>query len=82
MLDKGKQAAVTSVVYTKEKASGKPIFENQSTVVLRGSGGFNGKKQGSGRTLFIGTTCDLMAPQTEVPQARAIPHQSGRQTQL
>jgi len=47
VLDKGKQTSVTSVIYTKNKATGKVIFENQSTVVLRGSGGFNGKKQGS-----------------------------------
>jgi multifunctional beta-oxidation protein len=49
VLDKGKQASVTSVIYTKDKASGKVIFENQSTVVLRGSGGFGGKRQGLDR---------------------------------
>ncbi|KIM33313.1 hypothetical protein M408DRAFT_61153 [Serendipita vermifera MAFF 305830] len=49
VLDKGKQAAVTAVVYTKDKSNGKLIFENQSTVILRGSGGFGGKKQGSDR---------------------------------
>jgi hypothetical protein len=47
-LDKGKAAAVKTVVYTKEKSSGRLIFENQSTVFLRGSGGFGGKKQGKG----------------------------------
>lgn len=47
-MDKGKAAAVTTVVYTKEKSSGRLIFENQSTVFLRGSGGFGGKKQGKG----------------------------------
>jgi multifunctional beta-oxidation protein len=32
VLDKGKAAAVTTVVETKDKATGKVIFENQSTV--------------------------------------------------
>ncbi|KAG8834667.1 hypothetical protein FRC18_001656 [Serendipita sp. 400] len=49
VLDKGKQTTATSVVYTKDKKSGEVIFENQSTVVLRGSGGFGGKKQGKSR---------------------------------
>jgi multifunctional beta-oxidation protein len=48
VLDKGKQTAVTAVVYTKDKKTGDIIFENQSTVVLRGTGGFGGKKQGRG----------------------------------
>jgi multifunctional beta-oxidation protein len=39
---------VTVVVDTIDKATGKKIFENQGTVVLRGSGGFGGKKSGSG----------------------------------
>ena len=49
VLDKGKQTAVTTVAYTKDKASGKTVFENQSTVILRGSGGFGGKKTGKGK---------------------------------
>ncbi|KAK8869455.1 hypothetical protein IAR55_000019 [Kwoniella newhampshirensis] len=49
VLDKGKTAAVTVLVDTKEKSSGKSIFESQSTVILRGSGGFGGKKNGSDR---------------------------------
>ncbi|KAI0768061.1 multifunctional beta-oxidation protein [Trametes elegans] len=48
-LDKGKAAAVTSIVQTKDKHSGKVIFENQSTVFVRGSGGFGGKRQGKDR---------------------------------
>ena len=49
MLDKGKAAAVTMIVETKEKESGKVIFENQSTVFIRGSGGFGGKRTGKGK---------------------------------
>ncbi|KAG8731840.1 hypothetical protein FRC11_002021, partial [Ceratobasidium sp. 423] len=49
VLDKGKAAAVTVAVDTIDKATGKPVFENQSTVFLRGSGGFGGKKKGSDR---------------------------------
>lgn len=48
VLDKGKAAAVTSIVQTKDKNSGEVIFENQSTVFIRGSGGFGGKTKGNG----------------------------------
>jgi multifunctional beta-oxidation protein len=48
VLDKGKAAAVTSIVETKDKKTGKVIFENQSTVFIRGSGGFGGKREGKG----------------------------------
>lgn len=49
VLDKGKAATVTFIVDTKDKKTGKTIFENQGTVMLRGSGGFNGKKSGKDR---------------------------------
>ena len=49
VLDKGKAAAVTSIVHTVDKETGKPVFENQSTVFIRGSGNFNGKKTGKDR---------------------------------
>jgi len=49
VLDKGKAAAVTSIVKTKDKATGEVIFENQSTVFIRGSGGFGGKRAGKDR---------------------------------
>ena len=48
VLDKGKAAAVTAIVETKDKHSGQVIFENQSTVFIRGSGGFGGKRSGKG----------------------------------
>ena len=49
MLDKGKAAAVTSRVVTKDKHTGKVIFKNESTVFIRGSGGFGGPRDGSDR---------------------------------
>jgi hypothetical protein len=49
VLDKGKAAAVTTIAETREKKSGKLIFENQSTLFIRGSGGFGGKRIGKGR---------------------------------
>jgi len=49
VLDKGKAAAVTSRVVTKDKHSGKVIFENESTVFIRGSGGFGGPREGTDR---------------------------------
>jgi multifunctional beta-oxidation protein len=48
-LDKGKAAAITSITQTKDKATGEVIFESQSTVFIRGSGGFGGKKTGKDR---------------------------------
>ncbi|EEB89148.1 hypothetical protein MPER_12791 [Moniliophthora perniciosa FA553] len=49
VLDKGKAAAVTSIVETRDKKTGNLIFENQSTVFIRGSGGFGGKRAGIDR---------------------------------
>lgn len=46
----GKAAAVTSIVDTVNKETGETIFENQSTVFIRGSGGFGGKKTGKGKS--------------------------------
>lgn len=58
VLDKGKAASFTTIVETKDKETGELIFENQSTVVLRGSGGFGGKKNGAGESAFpISPTC-------------------------
>lgn len=48
-LDKGKQAMLTTVTETKDANTGKVIFETQSTVVIRGSGGFGGQKKGKDR---------------------------------
>ncbi|KAJ3787008.1 hydroxysteroid dehydrogenase [Lentinula aff. detonsa] len=49
VLDKGNAAAVTIVVETREKHSEEVIFENQSTVFVRGSGGFGGRRTGNDR---------------------------------
>ncbi|KAF9223871.1 NAD(P)-binding protein [Gyrodon lividus] len=49
VLDKGKAASVTSIVHTKDKATGKLLFENQVTVFIRGAGGFGGKRTGADR---------------------------------
>jgi len=52
VLDKGKAASVTTVVHTKDKATGNVIFENQVTVFIRGAGGFGGKRSGTGMKLL------------------------------
>ncbi|KAF8340524.1 putative multifunctional beta-oxidation protein [Cantharellus anzutake] len=49
VLDKGKAAAVTVVIETRDKASNELICENQSTVFVRGSGGLGGRKTGKDR---------------------------------
>jgi multifunctional beta-oxidation protein len=53
VLDKGKAAMVTVHVETRDKATGEALVESQSTVVLRGSGGFGGKKNGTGECLVM-----------------------------
>lgn len=65
VLDKGKAATVTMIVETIDKATGKSIFENQSTVMLRGSGGFEGKKKGIDR----GPASAINAPPKRQPDA-------------
>ncbi|KAI0075244.1 putative multifunctional beta-oxidation protein [Panus rudis PR-1116 ss-1] len=64
VLDKGKAAAVTSIVETKDE-SGKVIFENQSTVFIRGAGGFGGKRSGKDR----GAATAANAPPQRKPDA-------------
>ncbi|KAL7424311.1 hypothetical protein Q5752_001901 [Cryptotrichosporon argae] len=65
VLDKGKAAAVTVQVETTDKNTGAVVFENQSTVVLRGSGGFGGKKSGADR----GAASALNNPPKRKPDA-------------
>jgi multifunctional beta-oxidation protein len=49
VVDKGKSAIVVSGVTTIVKETGKPLFYNESTIFLRGSGGFGGVKKGQDR---------------------------------
>jgi len=45
VVDKGSAAILKSGVTTINKATGKPLFYNESTVFIRGSGGFGGQKK-------------------------------------
>lgn len=65
VLDKGKAAAVTTVTKTYEKDSGDLLFENQSTVFIRGAGGFGGKKTGNDR----GEASAVNTPPSRKPDA-------------
>ena len=56
VLDKGKAAAVTTIIETRDKQSGKVIFENQMTVLIRGAGGFGGRRAGKGEVAFLKCT--------------------------
>jgi len=49
VVDKGSAAIVKSGVTTINAATKQPVFYNESTVFLRGSGGFGGQKKGSDR---------------------------------
>lgn len=81
VLDKGKAAAVTVIVDTKDKSTGESIFENQSTVFLRGSGGFGGKKDGAGKYMvaFPAAAADNKTEATRRPLTL---HQRGSPTRL
>ncbi|KAG9314862.1 hydroxysteroid dehydrogenase [Chiua virens] len=48
VLDKGKAASVTTLVQTRDKRTGQLLLENQSTLFIRGAGGFGGKRIGTG----------------------------------
>jgi len=49
VIDKGKSSIVTTGSVTKDKATGKELFYNETTVFIRGSGGFGGNAKGSDR---------------------------------
>lgn len=65
VLDKGKAAAVTNVIQTRDSKTGELIFENHSTVFIRGSGGFGGAKKGADR----GPATALNTPPNRKPDA-------------
>ena len=66
VLDKGKAAAVTTIGETKDKETGKVIFENQSTVFIRGAGGFGGRRSGKGRWTLATTGLSAANLRTDV----------------
>lgn len=47
--DKTKAASVVNITYTYDKSTGDLVFETQSTLFIRGTGGFGGRKQGKDR---------------------------------
>lgn len=49
VIDKGNAGIVVTGSTTKDKNTGKELFYNESTIFIRGSGGFGGNKKGSDR---------------------------------
>jgi len=83
VLDKGKAAAVTSIVHTKDKKTGTVIFETISTVFIRGAGGFGGKRDGSDRGAATAANTppkrkpDAIVEEKTIPQQAALYRLSG-----
>ncbi|KAK6533862.1 bifunctional hydroxyacyl-CoA dehydrogenase/enoyl-CoA hydratase fox2 [Arthrobotrys megalospora] len=49
VIDKGAAAVVVAGVTTKDAATGEEVFYNESSIFIRGSGGFGGNSKGSDR---------------------------------
>jgi multifunctional beta-oxidation protein len=67
VVDKGAAAVAISSTTTVNKATGQPVFYNETTVFLRGSGGFGGQKKGADR----GAATAVNAPPKRTPDVVA-----------
>lgn len=65
VIDKGNAGLVVTGSTTKDKNTGKDVFYNESTVFIRGSGGFGGPSKGSDR----GPATRVHAPPKRAPDA-------------
>ena len=65
VVDKGKSSIVTTSTITKDKNTGKEVFYNESSVFIRGAGGFNGPAKGSDR----GASTRVYTPPKRSPDA-------------
>lgn len=63
--DKGKAGLIVTGVTTKDAKTGEDIFYNESTVFVRGSGGFGGQKNGADR----GPATKIYTPPKRSPDA-------------
>ena len=53
VIDKGKSAILVSGATTKDISTGEDVFYNESTVFVRGSGGFGGPSKGSNKASTV-----------------------------
>lgn len=65
VVDKGKSGIIVTGTVTKDKATGEDVFYNESTVFIRGSGGFGGPKKGGDR----GPATKVHVPPKRAPDA-------------
>ncbi|KAL2443637.1 Peroxisomal hydratase-dehydrogenase-epimerase [Exophiala dermatitidis] len=65
VIDKGNAGIVVTGVTTKDANTGDDLFYNESTVFIRGSGGFGGPKKGSNR----GNATTVYSPPKRAPDA-------------
>ncbi|KAL8243563.1 hypothetical protein R6Q59_009821 [Mikania micrantha] len=65
VIDKGNAGIVVTGTTTKDAKTGEDLFYNESTVFIRGSGGFGGAKKGSNR----GAATTVYAPPKRAPDA-------------
>lgn len=83
VVDKGSAAILKSGVTTVNKANGKPVFYNESTVFLRGSGGFGGVKKPLDRGASTASNippkraADVVVEETTTPEQAVLYRLSG-----
>ncbi|EHK97373.1 putative Peroxisomal hydratase-dehydrogenase-epimerase [Glarea lozoyensis 74030] len=83
VVDKGNAAIVKSGITTVNKATGKPLFYNESTVFIRGSGGFGGQKKPADRGAATAPNVppkrapDVVIEEATTPEQAAIYRLSG-----
>jgi len=78
VVDKGAAAIVVSGITTKDANTGEDLFYNESTVFIRGSGGFGGPKKGANR----GAATTIHQAPKRVPDAVVEEQTSGDQAAL
>ena len=76
VVDKGKGAVVVIATITKDVDSGKEVFYNESSIFIRGSGGFGGPTRGSDRGSATALNKMPAGAPTKVTEEKTSPDQA------